>query len=86
MNLQGRHLEGIARFKREHFVIELNLEVSVQNKEDLPGMMMEMSHFTTTSRDAFLNHGQIRSIQETPTVTDFTPPVVFSGRLISNHS
>ena len=85
MSLQGRHLKGIARFKCEHFVIELDLEVSVEDKEDLPGTMVEMSHFATTSRDAFLNHGQIRSIQETPTVTDFAPPVVFSGRLISNH-
>ena len=85
MSLQRRHFEGIARFKSEHFVIELNLQLSAENKEDLPGMMVEMSHLAATSWNAFLNDCQIRSIQKTPTLTDFTPPVVFRRRLISHH-
>ena len=85
MSLQRRHFEGIARFKSEHFVIELDLQLSAENKEDLPGMMVEMSHLAATSWDALLDYCQIRSLQKTPTVTDFTPPVVFRRRLISHH-
>src|SRR5271165_4593076 len=77
MRFTRRYLQSLPRLKRIKSSIDLHGEFASQHIEELPRADVGVTLLLRTRRHAFLDHAEIVSAQQVPTIADDAPHVMF---------
>src|SRR5215471_11765418 len=85
MRFARRDFQCITRRDADLLFAHLDVQLPAQDEETLAGALVVVPHLARASRNALLDHAQVRAVHQPPAIADLTPPIVFRIPNVLDH-